>query len=91
MTRWPIGRPRSLDARSIGHTLHSLTVGGSRKNQMLKEKYQEEIDDILSRYPVKRSALIPSAVSGATGRGLCVRGGDEGDRGALASDPATSL
>ena len=26
---------------------------------MLKEKYQEEIDDILSRYPVKRSALIP--------------------------------
>ena len=26
---------------------------------MLKEKYQQEIDDILSRYPVKRSALIP--------------------------------
>jgi NADH-quinone oxidoreductase subunit E len=26
---------------------------------MLKEKYQTEIDDILSRYPVKRSALIP--------------------------------
>ena len=26
---------------------------------MLKEKYQKEIDDILSRYPVKRSALIP--------------------------------
>jgi NADH-quinone oxidoreductase subunit E len=26
---------------------------------MLKEKYQKEIDDIISRYPVKRSALIP--------------------------------
>jgi NADH-quinone oxidoreductase subunit E len=26
---------------------------------MLKEKYQQEIDEILSRYPVKRSALIP--------------------------------
>lgn len=26
---------------------------------MLKEKYRQEIDDILSRYPVKRSALIP--------------------------------
>ncbi|HMU55513.1 MAG TPA: NADH-quinone oxidoreductase subunit NuoE [Nitrospira sp.] len=26
---------------------------------MLREKYQREIDDILSRYPVKRSALIP--------------------------------
>ena len=25
----------------------------------LKEKYQKEIDDIMSRYPVKRSALIP--------------------------------
>jgi NADH-quinone oxidoreductase E subunit len=26
---------------------------------MLKEKYQKEIDEIISRYPVKRSALIP--------------------------------
>src|SRR5689334_1569767 len=26
---------------------------------MLKEKYQQEIDDIVSRYPLKRSALIP--------------------------------
>jgi NADH-quinone oxidoreductase E subunit len=26
---------------------------------MIKEKYQKEIDDILSRYPVRRSALIP--------------------------------
>lgn len=26
---------------------------------MLKEKYKAEIDDILSRYPVKRSALLP--------------------------------
>ncbi|HSA62911.1 MAG TPA: NADH-quinone oxidoreductase subunit NuoE [Nitrospiraceae bacterium] len=26
---------------------------------MLKEKYQKEIDEILARYPVKRSALIP--------------------------------
>jgi NADH:ubiquinone oxidoreductase subunit E len=30
-----------------------------QENQMLKEKYQKEIDEILSRYPVKRSALIP--------------------------------
>jgi NADH-quinone oxidoreductase E subunit len=27
--------------------------------QMLSEKYKDEIADILSRYPVKRSALIP--------------------------------
>ena len=26
---------------------------------MLRDKYQNEIDDLLSRYPVKRSALIP--------------------------------
>src|SRR4029079_12101674 len=26
---------------------------------MLREQYQQEIDDIVSRYPVKRSALIP--------------------------------
>jgi NADH-quinone oxidoreductase subunit E len=26
---------------------------------MLKEKYQKEIDEILSRYPVRRSALLP--------------------------------
>lgn len=26
---------------------------------MLREKYQKEIDEIVSRYPVKRSALIP--------------------------------
>ena len=26
---------------------------------MLKDKYQKEIDEILSRYPVKRSALLP--------------------------------
>ena len=26
---------------------------------MLKDKYKDEIDSILSRYPVKRSALIP--------------------------------
>lgn len=26
---------------------------------MLREKYKQEIDDIVSRYPVKRSALIP--------------------------------
>ena len=26
---------------------------------MLKEKYQKEIEEIISRYPVKRSALVP--------------------------------
>lgn len=30
-----------------------------RVETMLKEKYQKEIDEILSRYPEKRSALIP--------------------------------
>ncbi|WP_238590441.1 NADH-quinone oxidoreductase subunit NuoE [Nitrospira moscoviensis] len=41
-------------------TLRSLTMlGWSGKSEMLKEKYQKEIDEILSRYPVKRSALIP--------------------------------
>src|SRR4026208_1525398 len=30
-----------------------------RESVMLKEKYQEEIDDIISRYPARRSALIP--------------------------------
>lgn len=30
-----------------------------RESVMLKEKYQEEIDEIISRYPVRRSALIP--------------------------------
>ncbi|HEX9155053.1 MAG TPA: NAD(P)H-dependent oxidoreductase subunit E [Nitrospira sp.] len=34
---------------------HHLGVAG----KMLKEKYQKEIDELLSRYPVKRSALIP--------------------------------
>jgi NADH-quinone oxidoreductase subunit E len=29
------------------------------EEEMLREKYQKEIDDILSRYPVQRSALIP--------------------------------
>ena len=32
---------------------------GPRESVMLKEKYQKEIDDIISRYPVRRSALIP--------------------------------
>jgi NADH-quinone oxidoreductase E subunit len=29
------------------------------EKEMLREKYQNEIDEILSRYPIKRSALIP--------------------------------
>jgi NADH-quinone oxidoreductase subunit E len=41
-----------------GTPVPSPWVGG-QENQMLKEKYQKEIDDIMSRYPVKRSALIP--------------------------------
>jgi NADH-quinone oxidoreductase subunit E len=40
-------------------TLHSLTVGSGQEEQMLREKYRKEIDEILSRYPVRRSALIP--------------------------------
>ena len=38
---------------------------------MLKEKYQKEIDDILSRYPVKRSALIPLLYLAQQERAMC--------------------
>ncbi|WP_462075608.1 complex I 24 kDa subunit family protein [Nitrospira sp. CMX1] len=34
-------------------------VEGTRHKVMFREKHQNEIDEILSRYPVKRSALIP--------------------------------
>ena len=33
--------------------------GKKGKEPVLREKYQKEIDEIVSRYPVKRSALIP--------------------------------
>jgi hypothetical protein len=58
--------------------------------KMLKEKYQKEIDEILSRYPVKRSALIPLLTWRNRTRPR-VRSSDEGDRGALAPHPAPSL
>jgi NADH-quinone oxidoreductase subunit E len=40
-------------------TIEAPSSHGHRESVMLKEKYQKEIDDIISRYPVKRSALIP--------------------------------
>ena len=49
--------PRWTRAVGLHHSIR-LTVEGVGSG-MLKEKYQKEIDDILSRYPVKRSALIP--------------------------------
>ena len=46
-----------------GNIDHCLTdcerVGRREKIPMLREKYQKEIDEIISRYPVRRSALLP--------------------------------
>src|SRR4029079_9985957 len=39
--------------------IEALSSHGHSERVMLKEKYQKEIDEILSRYPVKRSALMP--------------------------------
>ena len=39
--------------------IEALSSHGHSERVMLKEKYQKEIDEIISRYPVKRSALIP--------------------------------
>ena len=58
---------------------------------MLKEKYQQEIDDILSRYPVKRSALIPLFYLAQRESGYITEAGDEGDRGHPETDPAPSV
>lgn len=49
----------SLNARNGATTDRAHHVGGSGKYGMLKEKYKAEIDDILSRYPVRRSAVLP--------------------------------
>jgi NADH-quinone oxidoreductase E subunit len=46
-----------LESR-ITFNIHHLTLS-IQDVRMLRDKYQSEIDDILSRYPVKRSALIP--------------------------------
>jgi len=32
---------------------------GREKDRMLKEKYEERIDEILARYPTRRSAILP--------------------------------
>jgi NADH-quinone oxidoreductase subunit E len=42
----------------FGFPIHHSTLN-IQDAQMLIEKYKSEIDSILSRYPVKRSALIP--------------------------------
>src|ERR1700682_1504515 len=44
----------SLITFNIHHS--TLSIQDAR---MLRDKYQSEIESILSRYPVKRSALIP--------------------------------
>lgn len=49
----------SLDVRNGVTTGHPNHVGSSGKNGMLKEKYKGEIEDILARYPVRRSAVLP--------------------------------
>jgi len=48
----------SANARSVEHPDRRLGTGVGGGN-VLKDKYGKEIEDILSRYPVKRSALIP--------------------------------
>lgn len=48
----------SVNARSLERPDRRLDKG-MRGGTVLKDKYGKEIDEILSRYPVKRSALIP--------------------------------
>jgi NADH-quinone oxidoreductase E subunit len=48
----------SVNARSLEHPGRRLGKGMCGGN-VLKDKYGKEIDEILSRYPVRRSALIP--------------------------------
>ena len=48
----------SVNARSLERPDRRLDKGGCG-GTVLKDKYGKEIDEILSRYPVKRSALIP--------------------------------
>lgn len=50
--------PCLIKASSMKHPGLRLGRGLSGGN-VLRDKYGEEIDDILARYPVKRSALIP--------------------------------
>ncbi|MFO0774727.1 MAG: NADH-quinone oxidoreductase subunit NuoE [Nitrospiraceae bacterium] len=45
--------------RTAPDSHHSPLTIQHVKDGMLKEKYKAEIDDILSRYPIKRSALLP--------------------------------
>ena len=58
---------------------------------MLKEKYKKEIDGHLEPVSDERSAVIPLLYLAQGEEGYVVRAGDEGDRWALAIDPATSL
>jgi len=48
----------SVNARSLEHPGRHLGEE-TQGEKVLKEKYGKEIEEILSRYPVKRSALIP--------------------------------
>ncbi len=48
----------SVNARSLEHPGRHLSEE-KWGEKVLKEKYGKEIEEILSRYPVKRSALIP--------------------------------
>ena len=58
---------------------------------MLKEKYKAEIEDILSRYPVKRSALLPLLYLAQREEGYVTEPAMKEIAGYLATDPATSV
>ena len=52
------GNVPGVNARGVEHSDRRLG-NGVCGGKVLKDKYQKEIDEILSRYPVRRSALIP--------------------------------
>ena len=58
---------------------------------MLKEKYRKEIDEILSRYPVKRSALDPLLYLAQREQGYVTESAMQEIARHSAADPAASL
>ena len=73
--------------RTLEHPAHSFG-----RRDMLKEKCQAEIDEILSRYPVKRSALLPLLYLAQREDGYVTGGsGDAGNRRHLEADPAAGV
>ena len=76
-------KTRDLGDQFLQHTGSSLTDLGTAH---VKRQVQEEIDEILSRYPVRRSALIPLLYL-AHRTGLRHRSSDDGNRRPVEVDP----